>query len=440
MPNSTTKFKFTKEEKSWILYDWANSVYATNIMAAIFPIYFTAVCGGQNTVGMQWWGFGTSISTLIVALLAPLLGAIGDYRGMKKKLFSFFIAFGVIFTFSMAIFDNWQMLLVGYVLSYIGYAVSSLFYDSFLTDITTTDRMDKVSSWGYAMGYIGGSTIPFIISIIVLLVMGMDNPLAVKITVVITSLWWAIFSIPILKNVHQKYYLDHPKHIIKTTFSHIRVTLKDIISNKGLLFFMLAYFCYIDGVGTVIHMSTSYGKTLGLDSVKMILALLVTQIVAVPCSIIFGRLANKIGSIRMIGTAICVYFLICFVGFYMGYSIEVANFSEASIARAEILFWIMAFLVGTVQGGIQALSRSYFSKLIPPSRSNEFFGFFDIFGKFATVVGPLLVSVVTLWSGRSSFGILSLLVLFAIGILILFLGKSKMRETEEKVSAENNSL
>ena len=433
MNKSITKFKFTKEEKSWILYDWANSVYATNIMAAIFPIYFTAVCGGEGTTGMEWWGYGTSIATLVVAILAPFIGAMGDYRGMKKKFFSFFMITGVLCTLIMAIFDNWQMLLVGYVLSYIGYAGSGLFYDSFLTDVTETNRMDKVSSWGYAMGYIGGSTIPFLISIAILLIMGMSNPLAVKISVVLTSLWWGIFSIPILKNVHQKHYLERPKNIIADSFKSTLKTAKDIFSNKGLLLFILSYFCYIDGVNTVIHMSTSYGKTLGLDSTGMILALLVTQIVAVPCSILFGKLANKIGSLKMIGTAIGIYFMICLVGFYMGYSIEVANFTPESIKRSEILFWLMAFMVGTVQGGIQALSRSYFGKLVPPERSNEFFGFFDIFGRFATVVGPFLVSLVTTLTGRSSFGILSLLVLFIAGGLILFLGKNKMKQTEQVI-------
>ena len=426
------KDKFTKQEKSWILYDWANSVYATNIMAAIFPIYFTAVCGG-DTAGIQWWGYGTSLATLVVAVLAPILGSLGDYKGMKKKFFTFFMLVGVLCTLIMAIFDNWQMLLIGYILSYIGFAGSCLFYDSFLTDVTTRERMDKVSAWGYAMGYIGGSTIPFLISIGILLVMGMDNPTAVKIVVVLTSVWWGLFSIPMLRNVDQKYYLEgRPKHMASAAFSNVAHTLRDIVKNKGLFCYVIAYFCYIDGVGTVIHMSTSYGSTLGLDTVGMILALLVTQIVAMPCSILFGRLAKKLGAVRMIGIAIAIYFVICVVGFYMGYIIEV---DESAIGTAQVLFWMMAFLVGTVQGGIQALSRSYFSRLVPPDKSNEYFGFFDIFGKFATVVGPFLVAAVTGLTGRSSFGILSLLVLFAVGGLILFFGRSQLKASEEAAEA-----
>ena len=430
---ASKKDKFTRQEKSWILYDWANSVYATNIMAAIFPIYFTSVCGGENTAGMQWWGYGTSLATLIVAVLAPILGSLGDYKGMKKKFFTFFMLVGVFCTLIMAIFDNWQMLLLGYVLSYIGFAGSCLFYDSFLTDVTTSDRMDKVSAWGYAMGYIGGSTIPFLISIGILLAMGMDNPVAVKLVVVLTSVWWGLFSIPMMKNVHQQYYLEgRPQHMASAAFSNVARTLRSIVKNKGLFFYLIAYFCYIDGVGTVIHMSTSYGSTLGLDTVGMILALLVTQVVAMPCSILFGRLAKRLGSVRMIGVAIAVYFLICVVGFYMGYIIEV---DENAVGTAQILFWMMAFLVGTVQGGVQALSRSYFSRLVPPDKSNEYFGFFDIFGKFATVVGPFLVALVTGFTGRSSFGILSLLVLFAVGGLLLFLGKGHMKEAERAAEA-----
>ena len=438
--------KFTKQEKSWIMYDWANSVYATNIMAAIYPIYFTSVCKSSGVGGTEMWGYGTSIATFVIAILAPVLGAIGDYKGMKKRFFTFFMLLGVVFTLTMAIFDQWQMMLVGYIISYIGFAGANLFYDSFLTDVTTSDRMDKVSSWGYAMGYIGGSTIPFLISIVILLKMGMSNPNAVKISVVLTSLWWAAFSLPILKNVKQHYYVETPpSRLVATTFQNIGKTLKNIYINKTIFLFILAYFFYIDGVGTVIHMSTSYGKTLGLDSTKMILALLVTQIVAVPCSIYFSRLANKFGSIKMIGIAIIIYFFICGVGFYMGFSIEqAAGFSvdaqNAALNRSQILFWLMATMVGTVQGGIQALSRSYFGKLVPPEKSNEYFGFFDIFGKFATVIGPALVALFTRWTGRASIGILSISILFLLGILLLLIGKKRFHKTEAAFREEQKAV
>lgn len=424
-----------------MFYDWANSVYATNIMAAIFPAYFTAVCKGVGVEGSVWWGYGSSIATLIVALLAPFLGAIGDYKGMKKKLLTAFMMIGVVFTLMMAIFDNWQMMLVGYVLSYIGFTGGNLFYDSFLTDVTTEDRMDKVSATGYAMGYIGGSTIPFLISIVIIMTLGKTNmALAVKIAVVLTSVWWAVFSLPILLNVHQTHYVEVPgTHFVRETLKSVLSTAKEIFSNRGILVFVLAYFFYIDGVNTVIHMATAYGGTLGLSTTGMIMALLVTQLVAVPCSILFSRLAGKFGAMRMILFAVCMYAFICIVGFYMGYSIESAPPEQmssllyhAAVSRAQILFWVMAALVGTVQGGIQALSRSYYGKLIPPERSNEFFGFFDIFGKFAAVIGPALYAIITSATGSAANGIVSVSILFIIAFIVLVAGR-KFLKTAEKV-------
>ena len=421
------RIRFTKTEKSWILYDWANSVFATNMMAAIFPIYFGSVCKSAGVDNVVPWSYGTSIATFTIAILAPFLGAIGDYKGMKKKLFTVFAALGIVVTFSTALFNSWQMLLVGYVLSYIGFLGSCLMYDSFLTDVTTRERMDKVSAWGYAMGYIGGSTIPFLVSIGILLVMGMDNPTAVKIVIVLTSLWWAIFSIPMLRNVKQEHYVEvPPSRLAKNALSNIAQTFRSIVKSRGIFLFMLAYFCYIDGVNTVINLSSSYGTKLGLDTTGMILALLVTQIVAVPCSILFGRLSERMGSLRMIRIAIAVYFVVCLVGFYMGWNIEVNDGSEEAIAFSQILFWIMAFMVGTVQGGIQAISRSYFGKLVPPKRATEYFGFYDIFGKFAAVMGPLFVAVFSSLTGHDSIGVLSLVVLFGIGFLILAFGRKKM--------------
>ena len=247
--------------------------------------------------------------------------------------------------------------------------------------------MDRVSAWGYAMGYIGGSTIPFVLAIIILFVMGMENPVAFKLVILLTSVWWLVFSIPFLKNVHQVHYVEAKKGLVQSTFRNLWATAKDIFTHKGVFLFMVAYFFYIDGVNTIISVSTSYGTKLGLDTVSMILALLVTQIVAMPFSILFGRLAGKVGAIQLLRGAVGVYFVITVVGFFMGFNIEQNPDSESALALSQVLFWCMAFLVGTVQGGIQALSRSYFGKLIPAERSNEYFGFFDIFGKFAAVLG-----------------------------------------------------
>lgn len=511
------KHKETLQERSWIMYDWANSVYATIIMAAVFPIYFASAAPG----GDIWWGYGTSIATFTVAILAPILGAIADYNGMKKRLFGFFLGLGVVFTLLMAISDNWKLMLVGYIISYIGFSGSCLFYDSFLTDVTTVDRMDRISAKGYAMGYIGGSTIPFLASIaLVMFVLPDNNALAVKISVVLTSVWWLIFSIPMLKNVKQTHSLGKiPPSLFKNTFKNVGKTFMSITKDKAILLFMIAYFFYIDGVGTVIHMSTAYGSTLGLGTTGMVLALLVTQIVAAPCAILFSKFSQKVGSIKMIGFAIAVYFVICTVGFYMGYSLEIAqnDYTEAfdgaytsvseesadylallredgistlsaetraedfaaladeyiadadaaikaevtpaiesvkqavtasigtaefnssyssSLNRSSVLFWIMAVMVGTCQGGIQALSRSFFGKLVPPEKSNEYYGFFDIFGKFAAVMGPALYAFIKTLTGRSSFGILSLMLLFAIGGILLIAGRKHFRELESRKKAE----
>ncbi len=424
--------RFTKAEKSWIMYDWANSIYATNIMAAIFPIYFAMQA---NETGNKLYGFAVSAAALVVAVLAPILGAIGDFSGMKKKLFAGFLVLGLVFTAVMAAFEDWRLMLVGFILSRIGFSGSCLFYDSFLTDVTTPERMDRVSSWGYAMGYIGGSTIPFIISIAVMLLLN-QSVLSYKIAILIVVVWWAVFSIPFLKNVKQQYSVeDAPQALAKEAFRNAWKTFKDILKDKKILFFIIAYFFYIDGVDTIISMATNYGETLGLGAIGMILALLVTQIVAVPFSILFGNLAKKVGAMRMIAIAVCVYFVITILGFFMGFNIEQAELSggdiEAALRLSSTLFWILATLVGTVQGGIQALSRSYFGQLIPPERSNEYYGFLDIFGKFSCVIGPALYAATYAATGRASLGILSIRVLFFGGMVALFAGRKYMKAEEK---------
>jgi UMF1 family MFS transporter len=420
--------KLTKMEKSWVAYDWANSVYATIMVAAIFPIYFTTMSADSGQAGDYWWGIATSIATVVLALSAPLIGALADYKGWKKKLFAAFLGVGLAFTLFSAIVSSWPLLLVGYVISHIGWSGSILLYDSFLTDVTTPERMDKLSSIGYASGYIGGSTIPFLISIVLISFgskFGLTGTAPVRISIVLTVLWWGIFSIPMLFQVKHQYGSNKPeKHFLRTTLASIWKTARDIAGDTAILLFLIAYFFYIDGVGTVIGMATAYGATLGLDQTGMIVALMVTQLVAVPFALLFGHISRKVTALRLIRISVLVYFIICILGFVMGYGLEESYFG---VDTALAIFWTLAVLVGTVQGGIQAVSRSYFGKLVPPERSGEYFGFFDIFGKFAAVLGPFLYAVVKNLSGRSSYSILSIIALFAVGYVILLAGRKYLK-------------
>jgi len=455
------------------MYDWANSVFATIMMAAVFSAFFTGMVTDPRG-GDYWWSIGTTISVLIVAVMAPVIGSFADYKGNKKKLFVFFFALGLVFTGFCAFTDEWQFLLAGYILAHVGFSGSCLINDSFLPDVTVPDRMDMLSGWAYAMGYIGGSTIPFIISIVLIQFgenFGLDTVAAVKVSILMTVAWWGLFTIPFLKNVHQVHYIEKPKDAaVRQVFTNIGKTARKIFANKGLFLFIIAYFFYIDGVGTIISLATSYGTTLGLGMVGMILALLVTQFVAFPFSIIFSRLALKVGALMMLICAVIVYFVICIVGFFMGFLIErveiplkldvlasagaaiepttnltVINSALmgagvpdsawitdpsylAAIGTSTMLFWVLAIMVGTVQGGIQALSRSYFGKLVPPENAGEFFGFFEIFGKFAAILGPLLYAMTKGITGRSSFSILAIIALFAVALIIMLKGRKQMED------------
>lgn len=430
--------RFNKVEWSWIMYDWANSIWSTNISAAIWPIYFSVVvsrlanAGYVNTI----YGYAVSVANFIAAAMAPFLGAVGDYKGNKKKLWKVFLIMGVIFTALMALTNNWVLMTIGFMLSRIGFNGSCLFYDSFLTDVTTTDRMDKVSSWGYAMGYIGGSTIPFVISIAIMVILNMSD-LSYKIAIGIVPVWWLLFSIPFWKNVEQVYYIDEkPKTLLKETLTNTYATLKNIVNDKAVLIFVLAYFFYIDGVDTIISMATNYGSTLGLGSIGMILALVVTQLVAMPFTIWFGSWGKKYGGLKLISIAVIVYAIITVVGFAMGFIIDFNELLGIEYKNAlkisTILFWVLATMVGTVQGGIQALSRSYFGQIIPPEHSNEYYGFLDIFGKFACVIGPALYAIVFGLTHKACFGILSIILLFILGGVFLAIGKPYFKKVEHE--------
>lgn len=405
--------KLTKQEKSWILYDWANSAYSMTITSTILPIYFKSVAesgGMSSSNSTAFWGYTISLSTMVVSLLAPILGTIADYKGNKKKFFKFFFSIGVSFTALLAFIpeNNPLLLLLCYGFTLIGFSGTNIFYDAFLVDVTTKDKMDKISSYGFAMGYIG-STIPFMLSIAVVLlsqkgILPITLALACKISFLITSTWWLIFAIPLLKNVNQIYYVEPEKKPIQKSFKRLLSTLKSIKSNKNIFLFLIAYFFYIDGVDTIIGMATSYGTDLGISMVTLLIILLLTQFVAFPFTILYGKLSEKFGSKKLLYVGVITYIMISIYGYFI---------------KTTFDFWILAMAVGSAQGGIQAISRSYFGKMIPKENANEFFGFYNIFGKFAAIIGPFLVALITQATGQTRNGILSLIVLFAIGFICL---------------------
>jgi len=406
-------FKVNKEEKSWIFYDWANSAYTLIITSTILPLYFKAAAessGIAASTSTAYWGYANSFSTLILSLLAPILGTIADYKNYKKRFFSFFMFTGIIFTFMYTLIPQtqWGLLLAVYVLTAIGFSGANIFYDSFLVDVTTNDRMDKISTRGFAFGYIG-STIPFIICLgIIMLSQFKIIPIsfitASKISFVITAAWWLLFSLPFLKNVTQKHFIEPEPNPIKNSFIRLYNTLKNIKQHKSLFTFLIAYFFYIDGVDTIIKMATSYGSDLGLGATTLLIVLLVTQFVAFPFALLYGKLAERFSTKRLIFMAIFIYTGICIYAYFIDSALD---------------FWIIALLVGTSQGGIQALSRSYFAKLVPKENSNEFFGFYNIFGKFAAIMGPFLVGIVTQATGRTNNGVFSIIILFIVGGILL---------------------
>ncbi len=400
----TERTRLTRTEISWILYDVANSAFIMLVSTTI-PIYFATLveeAGMDTTTASGLWGLVTAAAVLILAVLSPILGAVADYKGMKKRLFIGFLVMGLAGAVSLALAPDWLWFLFIFVAARLGYSACNVFYDSMLTDVTTDERMDMVSSHGYAWGYIG-SCVPFIIGIVVLFVTGMSAT-GFQISFLITAAWWLLMSIPLLKNVHQAHYLPGRPESAGKIFRQVGATFLKIRKNKRLLCYILGYFCYIDGVYTIISMATAYGNELGIDTVQMILALLLTQFVAFPCAILSGVLAKKHGPLKLIKVFILAYIAICLFGYQLDKVWE---------------FWVLAVAVGTCQGGIQALSRSYYGKLIPKEESNEYFGFFDIFGKFADFMGPLIISFCALVLGSSTYGILALVVLFVAGYLLV---------------------
>ena len=414
----------SKKELSWIFYDWANSAYTMVVTSTIMSLYFlssaTAALEGQvenpAVTANAYWGFGNSVATIVIVILSPILGTLADYKGKKKRYFNFFLATGLIFTLILAFVPShwWLALLVVFVLTAIGYTGANIFYDAFLVDVSEDKDMDRISSLGYALGYIG-STIPFITCMVIVVlatagIVPFSVETAYKISFVITVIWWAAFSIPIIKNVHQRYGIDPEPHYIRKSFARIAHTLKEIRQHKAIFIFLLAYFCYIDGVDTIIKMATAYGSTIGIGSIMLLIILLVTQFVAFPFAIIYGKAAEKFGTRRTLYFGILTYCVICVVAFFMS--------PDKDEKTLTIMFWVLAMLVGTAQGGIQALSRSYFGKLIPKDKANEFFGFYNILGKFAAIIGPVLFGAISMATGKANYGVASIIILFIAGAII----------------------
>ena len=408
------KLKLTPAERSWVLYDVGNSAF-TLLIATIIPIYFNFLAeeaGLSNVQYLAYWGYAASAATLLVAVLGPVFGTLADTQGYKKPIFLLFLGVGLIGCIALGFAAHWLWFLLIFVVARVGYSGSLIFYDSMLSDIADADRMDHVSSQGYAWGYIG-SCIPFAGCLALVLgssALGLSMVTAMGLSFGITALWWLGFTLPLLRRYEQKHFVERQPHAIRESFARLGRTLASVRQEKKIFLFLLAFFFYIDGVYTIIDMATAYGEALGLDSTGLLLALLLTQVVAFPFAILFGRLARKFSGDQLIPLCILAYFGIAVFAMFL---------------RTQAQFWMLAVLVGMFQGGIQALSRSYFARIIPSSQSGEYFGLLDICGKGASFMGTTVVSVVSQITGNISLGVGMIALLFLVG-LILFRQASRI--------------
>lgn len=402
-----SKTKLSSLEKKWILYDVGNSAFIL-LVTTIMPIYFNHLCSSAGLSEDQYlstWSYAASLATICVALAGPIMGAVSDFKGNKKKVFLFNALLGSLLLFCFWIPKHWVTFIILFVLAKILYSVSLVIYDSMLVDVTTPEQMDEVSSQGYAWGYIG-SVIPFIISLLFVLFyeqIGLSFSTAMLICFGINALWWAGCTLPLAKAYRQKHYVPAEKHVIRHTFARLANTFKNVKRNRKRFLFLLAFFFYIDGVYTIMEMATAYGTSLGLSQNGLLLALLLTQVVAFPAALTFGALSKRFKSETLIKAAIIAYFCIAI------YALFLTNLVQ---------FWILAVAVGLFQGGIQALSRSYFARIIPENASGEYFGLFDICGKGATFLGTMIVGIVTQLTGIQNIAVGCLAFLFLVGYII----------------------
>ena len=402
------KFKLTKREKSWILYDVGNSAF-TMMVSTLIPIFFNALAGDAgifDTNYLAYWGYAGSVATLLTAVIGPVFGTIADRKDTKKRVFLVSLILGAAACILMGFAWSWLAFLVIYVLAKVSYSSSLVFYDAMLPETTTEDRMDNVSSQGYAWGYIG-SCIPFIICIVVYVMSNMLNLISIRLSMIlvflITAVWWVAMSVPLIRTYRQDRYVEARGNPFVQSFRQLGNTFKSIRQEKHIFLFLLAFFFFIDGVYTIIDMAVAYGTAVGLDTTGLLIALLVTQFVAFPCAIIFGRLAARYDTGRLIKICIVAYTCITIFAIFLAHQWQ---------------FWVLAVCVGMFQGGIQALSRSYFGKIIPAEKSGEYFGLYDICGKGAAFMGTTLMAAVTQLTGHQNIGVGSIVIIFAAGLLV----------------------
>ncbi|WP_085506864.1 MFS transporter [Thalassobacillus devorans] len=398
---------------SWVFYDFGNSAFATTMMAAVLPVFYydVAASGLKESLAASYWGYTQSIAVLIVAVLAPVLGAISDYSAAKKKFLMFFAFMGMVASILMALVGEGDYLLASVlmVVGTIGYSGGNVFYDAFLPEVAEEDTMDKVSAWGFAFGYIGGGVL-LAINLLMIMQPGLfgitDTLMATRLAFVSVGIWWLIFSIPLFKNIFEekKVKPKRTKSFAQIGFQRVGTTFKEIRQYKQLLLFLVAFWLFNDGISTIIKMATVYGRDIGIGSNDLILALLITQFVGIPFTFFFGWIAGKITAKHALSLSLVVYIIIVIIGYFM---------------TSALHFYLLATCVGMVQGGAQSLSRSIFGRMVPGDRHAEFFGFYGISSKFAAIFGPFLFALVGQLTGSSRLGILALVVFFVAGLILL---------------------
>lgn len=398
---------------SWAFYDWANSAFATTVMAGFFPIFFKQYWASTKEVTESTFllGSANAIASLLVVVSAPLLGAIADRGSAKRRFLIFFALMGIVMTGGLSMVErgDWLMALVLYALAVLGFSGGNLFYDALLVDVAREDELDRVSALGFSLGYLGGGLL-FALDVLMVSYPSLfglpDAATAVRISFLSVAIWWAVFSLPLILFVKESRPVHPPGwwDSVCGGGRQLRETFGQIRRLRMTFLFLLAYWLYIDGVDTIVRMAVDYGLSLGFDSNGLMVALLVTQFVGFPAALLFGRLGEHYGARRGIGLAIFVYILIILWAYQMEKIWE---------------FYGLAVAIGLVQGGIQALSRSYYARLIPRDKAGEFYGFYNMLGKFAAVAGPLLMGWVGILTGSPRLSILSVLVLFVAGALLL---------------------